>query len=237
MIPTYLGPRLNGDSQEYANDRLLYLRRHIDQLKGLEHNLDAIYVIVNKDEHSGDVESYLSSINGIMIRDACVNFMTRVNIGVSYGAYTHFFKNEGLCNGYDYFIMVEDDYMPALDNFDAKLVDMFEEEPGTSFLCSLIGWGCNGGDQPHAAISNGITNKPTVGLLREYNKLFHSGNRNDVSNDGRFGQVMFSQAFMFTGIMRDFTDQYKVPYWHVNHVRMYGKHSGEVLISPQQYVK
>lgn len=225
LLAAFPGPRLNGDIPAYAEDYTLFLRHHIKMLELYEHNCD-VYIIINEPStYRPNVREYLEELS------SKYTVWRRPNIGCSYGAWDHAFRQ---IPDYDYYILMEDDYVPVQDNFDTKLVNLIEQHQ-SAYLCTMIGWGCGGGTLPHAAISNGIVNGNVVRNVLARGGFRFSDRHIDIGTDGRAGQVTFSQDFLSGGAITDFTDVYKAPFWHVDRLVNYGDWAPEVLLAPYQW--
>ena len=176
------------------------LKNHIKTFNEIRNNIDQITIM--KPQNNIQNSYYDVELNDKIKMIDCVN---------EYQSYGQWLKAiELFLNDFDYFILIEDDYVPAIDYFDLKLIEMYQE--GT-YLCSMADT-LNGIFSHHAAISNGIISKKTIENLihnKNYKKWFdeHSG----ISFGGKNYQIVFSQFLMENGIsIVDYRKKYKVDF-------------------------
>lgn len=199
IIATYGGQRLSGKIAE----RELYLREHLQQLTEVQHNIDTIIVIVNTDKtEARSFTQYIESLPDT-IGNSKLIVERRENIGLSYGAFNHVFK--GHVSEFDYFILLEDDYIPVEDNFDTNLIRLIEERPATVYLCALIGWKTDKKEgDPHAAMAYGIMGRRIIQQVLDNGEFdYKKGN----------GQASFSQSVLPFGELTDLSNVYRIPYF------------------------
>lgn len=121
------------------------LKNHIDAVNRYKNTISQITIMK---PYCNTINSYYDiNLTNNMKLIECVNEFQ------SYGQWLK--AVEKYLNDFDYFIFVEDDYVPAIDNFDMKLIEIYEE--GT-YLCSMADT-LNNMFPHHAAISNGIISK------------------------------------------------------------------------------
>lgn len=217
-------------------DRTIYLRDHLEQLRTVKHHIDAIIIIINTSKQ--ELPEYTEFVRTISekIGDTPVTILRRSNIGMSYGAYTHAFKK--YVNEFDYFILMEDDYLPVEDYFDTTLVNMLKEAVGTAYLCGCIAYGWGKGQFPHAGLSNGIIPSDIIKKVHSSGGFRHSNTIGDGATDGSTGQVIFSQSVLPFGSITDITNRYPLIFYHTTGNRLeYDKHNKAVLLAPHQYLR
>jgi hypothetical protein len=193
IIATWNGKRLTDTERSYEH----VLRNHLKQLGTLKHSLTQVTIM--KPE-SGVVNSYYDvdlPPNAVMVE--CENKH------LSYGQYLK--GLERLHKDFDYHILIEDDYVPAVDDFDRKLIELYEEG---SYLCSMVG---GGGDRFHCAISHGIMSSKTYNLV-------------DHSLISKFkvleAQRAFSRMLIESGIRCvDYRMYYKIYYYSLGKITNY----------------
>ena len=112
-------------------DSLVYFKEHINALSNLKHSIEhALFVFSMEPNHHGnpEMDRYIDEGNRI-ISDCNFDFnceiFIRGNHGISYGAWDEGITTLG--KTFDYSILIEDDYVPIIDNFDTHLVNMFEK--------------------------------------------------------------------------------------------------------------
>jgi len=146
VIAAYSGQRRVLDYRAKA-DPLFYIKTHLKQLDLLAHDIDLV-VLAYCGPHLLEVADYIHEVDF----DFPLEVMTRQNIGMSYGAYSDVYERHRM--KYDYYVFVEDDYFPVLDNFDTVLSKYLEDEK-CAYICGLVSDGAPM-NVMHAAISNGM---------------------------------------------------------------------------------
>lgn len=145
----------------------------------------------------------------------------------SYGQWIHAFET---FPDFDYYILMEDDYIFAKDNFTTELLDTFKEKipSGIGYLSTLVadmhGW------ERHAAISNGIISNSASKVF----KLEEFISKTQRCS-GDVCQLIFSKILMSNNIqLGDFSDKYQALFWN-NELRNYSERNIEnILIIPVQ---
>lgn len=186
----------------YITDPLYYIKANVAQLTKLTHSLDQITFVVN-DNGNETYNNYMGSLSDI--GETKVKVLFRENLGMSYGAWAHAYETYG--TEFDYYIFMEDDYVPNLDNFDNVLKDMLLEKD-LDFLCGKY--------TDHAACANGIAKSESIKVIYDkggelpYPKTFDYGTVQHV------GQVGLSHAFTNIGLkVHDYSDRYSTVFEQV----------------------
>ena len=238
IIAAYGGNRINGNIGPYRSDRAVYVRDHLKQLETVKHNIDTIILVVNSptvgQEEEAGFKRYIQTLPST-VGNSNLILERRKNIGVSYGAYNHAFKKYHA--DFDYFILMEDDWLPMEDNFDTTLVKILNDRPETAYLCGYLGWGFGGGDDPHAGISNGIISSSIVRKVLEKGGFPHSNTSGDNYDNGQFGQVAFSQSVLPFGKITDLSDKYRMPYFRVSELQCFAEQNDKIIFAPHQLIK
>ena len=211
-----------------------YVKKHIEQISKIKNNLTQIS-IGNPDNASKrqEFQEYLDSLKEVSGVPIVVHDFP--NIGRSYGQWSRIY--DLYRDKFDYYIFVEDDYVPTLDNFDKVLIDMYEKE-NCGFLCGLIldktgryGIKC---DQKHAGVTNGIASSKSLEKVRQrFCCLPHDfGEYNN-------GQVLFSMGFLDSGLsLEEYikSGEYRCLYYqHNQYIRIYGPNkNGKDIFVPTQ---
>lgn len=120
----------------YNQDRLCYLKSHIETLESYENNLDKIIFNFNLDKEHFEIFNQALKIIPRKIQKAEVETYIRQNIGFSYGCFSHHFERYRF--EYDYFIFNEDDYFLVQNNWDRYLIDKYESLPHCGYLCPIV---------------------------------------------------------------------------------------------------
>lgn len=188
-----------------------YLTTHLEQLKSINHNLSQITIgYPYNPSELPDYTKYIKKLN--KINDTPIVVESMENNGRSYGQYNRIFAKYK--NQFKYWIFMEDDYVPVLNNFDRELINLFEENKNKhkrgGFLCQ---WATKWlGNPYHAAISNGITDNDS--LNKVWNKFGGCLPHDKIGYKN--GQVTFSRAFLDAKLfLKDIKDKYRTPYFHL----------------------
>ena len=179
------------------------LKNHIKTFNTIKNSVDQITIM--RPQNDTPNTYYDIELNDKIKIIDCAN---------EYQSYGQWLKAVGLyLNEFDYFIFIEDDYVPAVDDFDLKLIEMYEE--GT-YLCSMAE--PYAGFPHHAAISNGIISKKTIENLiisKDYKKWFieHPQYNTKISSGGINYQIVFSYYLIDNGIpIVDYRKKYGVDF-------------------------
>lgn len=120
----------------YVEEREVFLKKHVESLSKLRHSLTQVTIVVaqNKEEpHS--YRRFLESLPS-KVGSARVVLLERPNVGYSFGAYSEVY---GRYRGdFDYYLLMEDDYAFAQDDFDTILwakLRQDEKNGMASFVC------------------------------------------------------------------------------------------------------
>lgn len=193
-----------------------YLKRHLLKLLSLKHNLSQITII--KPIMSSCNDFYYDGIEKIISKINCkVEILERYsNVGISYGQF--FYAYEKYRNDFDYYIFIEDDYMPDIDYFDKLLIDEYKSQNVKGYLCSFGGISKrhpNGG----CSISNGmISSKYMQKIYDKLNPLELFKNKRKYDSQTQFTNMLIESKLE----IKDIVKQYRVPYYG-NHIKEYGR--------------
>lgn len=216
VIATWSGKR--------KSDCSLHIKHHLEHLSKLDHNLTQI--TIGYPHNPRESKYYANCIarfsNTKMNGTPVVLFRTK-NLNLSYGQYMRVYAHYR--DKFDYYIIIEDDYVPVQHNFDKILVDIYKKM-NCAYLCSSAA--CTKSvPYHHATVSNGIISAESFANICS-KKLFWKDHR----------QLAFSNFFLKDGGVLDYTRWYRTLYWpHKNRiVRVYGDINKDDLISPIEYV-
>ena len=186
---------------------LSYLRRQVNAVEELSHDLALCLFVDNQFGSCPEYEEELALLEG---REGFA-VMRRPNIGLSYGARSDVFIRHR--SAFDYYIVVEDDYVPVQEGFDQILVDLIEQAgPRCGFLGGCLGGGPGTSWPVHMAVSIGIMRAAAMEeILASRGCLpFVVANGYD---GGEASQIMQSQAFVVAGwALNDWLAHYSTPY-------------------------
>lgn len=213
VINFWLGDRRRTVSKN-DEDRLYFLKKQIEVLQSIRHNLNKIIFTFNiESEHY----HYLSDVFKLIpksIQGADCEINIRENYGISYGAWSDIFtkyKSE-----YDYYIFTEDDYFFIEHNWDDYLVKKHNSYEDCGYLCMMVrephSWN---GYRKIAGSSVGIASSET--LMQIYKKfgklpsLNKADNNDNVYKSGHDIQNQFGFSFLEIGKnIYDIRDDYKI---------------------------
>lgn len=188
ILAAYRGAR---ETQEapYTVDPNHYLRRHLQSLERLQHDLGEIVVVLNEDNDEIPID--LPST----VRDTPVVYSRRPNRGLSYGAFEHGVHMAR----YESAIFMEDDYVFAVDGFDEILAAKLASQEKPGFCCGALELRSDG-HPLGGAVFLGIAN---VEATKKILEIGYDGNpivREDNSRDsGWYSQVAWSRSYMVAG--------------------------------------
>ena len=220
IINFYLGDRRN-INPFYEDDKLSYLKKHIELLSAIPHNLSKIVFNFNLREEDYHYISEIWKITPKRLGTADVTLSIRPNKGMSYGAWNDTF--EKYKSQYDYYIFNEDDYFFIEPNWDQYLVTKYTSSENCGYLCMMVrqpAWW--NGYKKHAGHSVGIAS--TENLLKVYYKYgvlphnnvhteWKQGDDHSEYQKGENSQILFSFAFIELGMnVLDVSDDYKVAF-------------------------
>lgn len=167
-----------------------------------------------------------------LIGNTPVVSLIRENVGLSYGSWSHAYD---LYPDFDYYILMEDDYVFCVDSFDSVMVDLINRFNNCGYLCSAYELFYKK-HPPHAAISNGICRGEAMAAVKKkFGKLPYVDSPGYVSQS----QIDFSAAFIDAGYtLADFRKWYACPYFSEAHKQIinWGHAGKEKLIVPVQMI-
>lgn len=216
LLATWSGKRRNPSTD--------YLRAQIAQLSKLVHRLDQITVIrpegSNDPEYYGGFESGHGDYTEYVLLDRPTNDRAYGQFLFAYQQFPDF----------DYYVLVEDDYLPNCDDFDRILIEVMEEK-GCDYLCGSYGPVPGGKvDVPrhNIGIIKGEALKRIVETTPNYK--FHPNGENDGQE-----QEMFADLCHAAGVkIADYSDRFPVPYYD-RYLRYFSEKRGkETLFVPYQ---
>lgn len=217
---------------ESAADRAFYLKKQVEQLSKLNHNLTQItFVNPHYNLEPDDYTEYLNNLPS-KIGTADVVVHKRPNIGMSYGGFSEVFDK--YLDEFDYYFFMEDDYFFVKDNFDSIFIEEMETRgPNCGYLCMHMG---NGGGvyKMHAAVPMGcIATWAALRVREKHGRIPSSGSSTDYTAN-EAGQVEFGFSFHELGLLEDFKDKYQCPLSFLGRVVTIYEENEEQLIVPTQ---
>jgi hypothetical protein len=217
----YIGPNRNYASyqEKFKNDPMFFVRYHVKFLNTCENSKIKRTTFVFNDDISDELKDLiLQTVSKIKTMEVEVIF--RENCGFSYGAWNDVIKKN--LNDFDYFFLIEDDYIPVKPDFYEDFVDRCTPEyPYVSTFVDEY--------QPGkfcASCSNSIIRADVCkDILQKYNELFLV-NPTNILQDAWNTQMNFLNLFTQSGYgMRDILHKYSTPHnsdCNINRITVFG---------------
>jgi len=161
VAPFYFGKNRRADPRTWEQGKSLLEYRIANELK-VDPGVAVDLIIVNNVENSKDAVDYLNSIDGKKTKTGKIRVLHRENIGISFGAYNHAFKN--FREDYDYWFFLEDDLFTNLENYYSDFIDQLEEDENLAYV-ALVGVASQGQGSAHAHNGAGCTSKNYLDLI------------------------------------------------------------------------
>lgn len=228
VIATYNGKCNRMHKYPSPND---VLRCHLKKIYSYNHSISQITIMKPTSENY--YEGYYDLDDIIDLFDIPVEIVECENFGYSGGQFLKAY--EIYKDKFDYYIFLEDDYCPGMNNFDTIITDCYKKiKDGIGLLCSLVQgnkWGL-----PIHFEGSIFTNIKTLQLLYDktdenprmlMDKFTNSSDAtfswDNFRNDyiGGYYQMTFSRLFTLAGIRHEGYMEYfknnrrlQFPYWH-----------------------
>lgn len=216
IVANYIGPlRTYAHYQDLFNkDPLCFFRKHLDFLQTV-HNPDQISTtFVFNDDIDPVIKRQLDDYYPYKFE-----VLYRKNSGFSYGIWNDTIIKH--LNIYDYFFLIEDDYIPVDKNF----IEPFRERcvGNTAFVCGLVEEASlerfpghvseSDGRFPFPSISNGLLSAAACReVFNKHGTVFKINYRSDYQS-AYTNQIQFCKHFTDMGYgITDILDEYSSPY-------------------------
>ena len=214
VVACWMGGR-RAEHKPNVLDRTSFLRAHIHALETLPHSLDQVTIVLAE---GGDPEADAFAKGLTEIAGVPVKVLVRPNVGMSYAGWNLAYETFG--DAFTHYIVVEDDYVPFIADFDKFLVDISDHYD--TFVCGLATT-----PQKVAAISNGVIPGHVWKDIR-----FPS-----LNIRGADCQLAWSKAFHAGGHpIQEYLEYCSSPFWLTRAIRWYGHPSLPPLFVPVQAV-
>jgi hypothetical protein len=218
-------------------DGALYLREHAKKVLLYCKNIN--HIVVASPRGAGFYQGYeeyleelerLREVNGVTIE-----VFRRENVGFSYGSFNDVFGKYR--TKFDYYFVAEDDYLPAVPDFDQILLCMIKGLPKCGFLCGLV-WPVKDYAYGCAAIFLGLMRSEALEKIWLRNGcLVRLSNPTSYGEAERRGQVGLSNAIVNAGYtIEDWTKNYSSLYLRESAVEVYGDPKLPPLYVPAQTI-
>jgi hypothetical protein len=224
----YIGPNRTYKSYQakFDIDPLYFFKIHLDFLSTCNADIKLSTFVFN-DDISQDLKS---EIHKLAEQSEIANeIVFRQNGGFSYGAWNDIIKKN--INDFDYFFMIEDDYIPDAPDFYIPFQNKITDS--IPYCCTYIGI-LNG--IRHAASSNGmIQAKACKDILSKYQEIFKVDLSNSLHQAWQtqltFLDYLTEQNYDITDIIDLYSVQHALN-CNTNDVRIFGQQDSRCLILP-----
>jgi hypothetical protein len=195
----------------YNIDRLILIKKQIEFLRQVKHELSNIVFSFNiEEEHLEILSKYINKIPK-RIQNANVEIVLRKNVGMSYAAWVEYVYNK--TKKYDYYIFNEDDYFFTEDYFDKQLLDIFENKNNCGFLAAISreasGWNQN---RKHAGCSIGMASKESLEIVKD-DLIKILDNNGKTYTEAESIQIDFTHCYIKKGLdIYDVRDKFRIPF-------------------------
>lgn len=238
IVANYIGPlRSYKHYQDLFNrDPLCFFRKHLEFLQTM-YDPDQIFTtFVFNDDIDPKIRHVLDDLYPHMFE-----IKYRKNAGFSYGIWNDtIIKN---IEEYDYFFLIEDDYLPTRPDFLTPFKDRCKD--GVAFVCGLVEEASpqrfpehvpvNEDPFPFPSISNGLlSSKACKEVLKKYGSVFNINYNSDYWS-AYTNQIYFCKYFTDMGYdITDTLDEYQSPYNNANakELVIYGDAKKPALLTP-----
>lgn len=231
IVSLYFGTR-RVEASGYRQDRLFYLRKHIEQLSKLKYSCSKVIFVISQtsSQNTNVIEAERATKLIDSFKKECpekeVEILSRKNLGMSYGAWDEALKRS--CKDVDYAFLIEDDYCPVSNNFDEKFLHFFTENKKLAYVCQLW-WTHNAASAFHAGISNGLLSMDAYFSSGGFKIRHESDYGTGIENQKYFLNLLTDHGYE----VRDIGDIYKNYFLnHLSELKIYGNKDGEDLILP-----
>ena len=208
IVALYFGTRVSKKHNELISKSPFYLLdEHLSFLKDCNTNITQVTFVINGEKPDG----FLERIENNLPDYVKVKVVERKNQGFSYGGWNDVIVQclEDNSN-FDYYFIIEDDYVPTVDNFYEPFVEKCTNE--NPFVCGLIGHI----PRQHPAISNGLLQNKACKHVYEQCKNVFVGlcvTPGDSYLEAWSTQINFMDNFTSLGFtFNDIIDKYCSPF-------------------------
>lgn len=216
-------------------DGALYLREHVKRVLAYCKNIDRIVVASPwGDGFYKGYEEYLEELERLReMNGITIEVFRRENVGLSYGSFNDVFGKYR--TAFDYYFVAEDDYLPAVPEFDRILLGMIEGLPKCGFLCGLV-WPVRDYAYGCAAIFLGLMRAAALDeIWRKNGCLVKLSDPTSYGEAERSGQIGMSTAVVGAGYtIEDWTKSHSSLYLRESAVEVYGDPKLPPLYVPAQ---
>lgn len=189
------------------------LEAQLWSLKTFKHSLDKVVVVTtSRPDPPSPYGVALSRFETVLYRD---------NIHGSYGSWNHAWDTYG--DEFDWYFLIEDDYVFVLDNWDQKLIDLWSD--GLGYLCGLL-------VSDHASMSGGLVSSAALKVAD-----FTLFNRCPDDVYDSCSQIQWSRAFINSPLrVEQIPPRYEMPYYMGGGTFMHYEKGKPIMMMPVQMI-
>lgn len=231
IVSVYIGERLTQSvNRLIKKDPYHYIKKHLECLKKFKvPDIAKVTFVISKNNQKID-EGAKKIVQEHKI-GANVEVILRENFGMSYSAWNEVISNSIDKNEeYDYFFLIEDDYVPNVDYFYQYFVDVCT--PKTFFVAQKY---MNFDTNPHPAISNGLLSyEQAKNAKQNFGSVFKTDSSNSDYNTGIQNQINYLKNGQTLGC--EFPDVEKttfIPFLDRTHYSFYGSADKPIVLIPE----
>ncbi len=230
IVACYMGGRRQLDATP-----MTYVKNHLKWLATAKNIGDVMFVFNDSPQHR------LQQIEAIeLVLQKNYNFLTRANHNISYGAWKDALRTMVPTTKSNYSFLIEDDYIPSTPNIMSYFIKEMDDKTGfvASYYEDEDNWH---GNQPHAAISNGlISHTPLKELIKSNKPIFYLNSKDILNKEYHMAcndQKIFLNNIEKLGYqMKDITNNNYTLFYdaEINSqgIHLYGNKNGKCLIKP-----
>lgn len=229
IVANYIGPL------RYSKlDSLFFFKEHLNFLKNIKTDIKIFPTFVFNEDVDSQIKKELDGYSEYDI-------LYRKNSGYSYGAWNDvIIKNINNYN-YDYFFLIEDDYIPTCDNFLNPFLDRCKGD--TIFVCGLVEEASsvrfpsyvqdNQKSFKFPSISNGLIPAGFCRFFYKKNKKLFNISMDTDKDTAYKNQIYFCKYFTDMGYkITDILDEFKSPFFDSKNIVTYGNENRLALLKP-----
>lgn len=229
VVVNYIGPNRSyaNYQRKFSEDPLFLARQHLNFLKNCENNITHATFVFN---HDLCEDLKIKILDEYKLDNMIVDVVFYDGLGYSYGAWNYVIKRDLL--DFDYFVLIEDDYIPTDVDFYKPFISRMDEK--TPYVCTLVEVKPDGRDC--ASSSNSVIRSDSCkAILESYGDVFAELSAQDLPSAWHT-QLNFLNHFTAHGfVMRDILDEYSTPHMmncDINHIVYFGNVDYPALIVP-----
>ena len=222
----YFGERRK-QIEESKTDKFFFLKKQVEYLCKIKHDLDQITFVVNGDIPDG----YEQEVFALKEKFKLVT-LSRENVGISYGAYSH--AVDTFIDDFDFFIFSEDDFIFLQNNFDRIYKEKFYSIDNASMV-TAVSQNYDGHNPKHASVSIYGTSKEILKrIISDHGKLPFIDKDLGVAYGG--GQVYQTNLFFEYGKVLDHTEDFCTIFHDTNGFKFLGDDKNPCLVTSVEFI-